>query len=138
MKTVAIVVRTLKEGKTYEDFRKAWYHTVGFGTPTRMYSLINAVNPKEVITIGIIETDLETLPSLVMIDAQQRESHPLSDVIEESIVRYFGVLVAEDDFSQAGSIDYQPAEIDGNKTDLNIMPHLLTQVTDILTKVRGS
>ena len=26
MITVAIVTRRLKEGKTYEDFRKAWYH----------------------------------------------------------------------------------------------------------------
>ena len=31
MITVAIVTRRLKEGKTYEDFRKAWYHTIGFG-----------------------------------------------------------------------------------------------------------
>jgi hypothetical protein len=29
MITVAIITLRLKEGKTYEDFRRAWYHTVG-------------------------------------------------------------------------------------------------------------
>jgi len=46
MITVAIVTRRLREGNTYEDFRKAWYHTVGFGTVTRRYSLINAMDPR--------------------------------------------------------------------------------------------
>ena len=29
--TVAILTRRLREGKSYDDFRKAWYHTTGFG-----------------------------------------------------------------------------------------------------------
>ena len=28
MITVAVVTRRLKEGKTYEDFLKAWHHTI--------------------------------------------------------------------------------------------------------------
>ncbi len=28
---VSIITRRLEDGKTYEDFRKAWYHTIGFG-----------------------------------------------------------------------------------------------------------
>jgi len=31
MMMVSIIIRRLKKGKTYEDFRKAWYHTTGFG-----------------------------------------------------------------------------------------------------------
>jgi hypothetical protein len=31
MTTVSILTRRLREGKTYEDFRKAWFHTTGFG-----------------------------------------------------------------------------------------------------------
>jgi hypothetical protein len=38
MMWISILMRRLKEGKTYEDFRKAWYHTVGFGTPCKLYS----------------------------------------------------------------------------------------------------
>lgn len=46
---VAILSRRLKEGKTYEDFRKAWYHTVGFGTANRMLTVINTLYPRETI-----------------------------------------------------------------------------------------
>lgn len=55
MKFVAMVTRTLKPGKTYEDYRNAWFHTTGFGIPTTMYTIINAFNPREIISIGILE-----------------------------------------------------------------------------------
>ncbi len=42
MKAVAIVTRTLKPGKTYADYRKAWFHSNGFGVPTTMYTVVNA------------------------------------------------------------------------------------------------
>ena len=29
--TVAMITRRLKKGKTYDDFRRAWFHTTGFG-----------------------------------------------------------------------------------------------------------
>ena len=61
MITVTIVTRRLREGKTYVDFRKAWYYTVGFGTATRRYSQINAMDPREIIVIGFVETNTETL-----------------------------------------------------------------------------
>ena len=31
MMMVSMIKRRLKEGKTYEDFRRAWYHNTGFG-----------------------------------------------------------------------------------------------------------
>ncbi len=42
MMVVSIIKRRLKEGKTYDDFRKAWYHTTGFGTTSKLYTMINA------------------------------------------------------------------------------------------------
>lgn len=45
---VAIVKRRLKEGKMYDDFRKAWYHTTGFGTNNQMLTVLNAANPREI------------------------------------------------------------------------------------------
>ena len=139
MKTVAIVVRTLKEGKTYEDFRKAWYHTQGFGVSTKMYSLVNALNPREIITIAMIETDLVTMPSILKIDANQRTvNNPLDGVIEDSIIRYFGVLVAEDDFSESGELDYQPPKIGGVQTDLDDLPHVLTELVNMTMKTRNA
>lgn len=134
MKTIAIVVRKLKDGKTYEDFRKAWYHTKGFGVPTKMYSVINAINPREIITIGIMETDIEKMPSLLKIDAEQRKSNSLYDIIEESIIRYFGVLVAEDDFSAPGLLEYQPPKVDGIQIDLKELPDVLAEIVNMTIK----
>lgn len=31
MKFVAIIHRRLREGKTFEDYRRAWFHATGFG-----------------------------------------------------------------------------------------------------------
>src|SRR6478672_2067258 len=97
---VAIVTRRLKEGKTYEDFRKACYHTVGFGSSNKMYTMVNAFDPRE----------------LVVIDFTQRLAHSLDDVIEPEIGRKFGLLVAEDDFSATGDLAYQPPQVQGEPT----------------------
>ena len=118
MITVAIITRRLKEGKTYEDFRKAWYHTVGFGTPSRLCTVMNAADPREIIVIGFVETEPEQLLSGLEIDVRERLEHSLDDVIEPEIGRKFGILIAEDDFSAAGSLEYKPPAIAGKMTDL--------------------
>jgi hypothetical protein len=115
---VAMVTRRLKEGKTYEDFRKAWFHTVGFGTPNKMYTAINAFDPREVVVIGLTEMEPENLAAGLRIDVEERLANPLDDVIEPEIVRKFAILVSEDDFSATGAIDYVPASIAGEATDL--------------------
>ncbi len=116
--TVAIVTRRLKAGKTYEDFRRAWHHTTGFGVANRMLTVLNAADPREITVIGLTETSEEQARELVAIDAAERENNPLDDIIEPEIGRTFGVLIAEDDFSGSGPIDYKPAMIDGVETDL--------------------
>lgn len=99
MITVAIITRRLKEGKTYEDFRKAWFHTVGFGTSSKLYTMISVFDPREIIVIGFVETNCEELLDKLRIDVKERLDHSLDDIIEPEIGRKFGVLIAEDDFS---------------------------------------
>ncbi|MBI5458211.1 ROK family protein [Methanobacterium sp.] len=120
MMSVAIVKRRLKEGKTYEDFRKAWYHTTGFGTNNKMYSLINAFDEREIIVIGFTEipTDKEEILKGLRIDVKERLDNPLDDVIEPDIDRDFGILISEDDFSAEGSIKYKNPTVNGIKTDV--------------------
>ena len=120
MMSVAIVKRRLKEGKTYEDFRKAWYHTVGFGTKNKMYSLINAFDEREIIVIGFTELPEETEDILedLRIDVKERLENPLDDVIEPEIERDFGILISEDDFSAEGNIEYKNPTIDGKEVDI--------------------
>jgi hypothetical protein len=116
--TVAIVTRKLKPGKTYEDFRTAWYHTVGFGAKTRMYTAINVFDPTEIIVMGFVESEIDKFMDGLNIDVKERLENPLDDVIEPEIGRQFGMVVSEDDFSPEGTIEYRDASIDNEKTNL--------------------
>ena len=117
MITVAIVTRRLKEGKTYEDFRKAWFHTTGFGTFSKLHTMVSVNDPREITVIGFVEMSIEDAASELEIDVKERLSHSLDDIIEPEIERKFGILVSEDDFSASGNIDYKPASINGKVTD---------------------
>ena len=129
---VAMVSRRLKENKTYEDFRKAWYHSVGFGSKNRMFTVVNAFDPREIIVIGLTETTPEKLREQCDIDVNERLMHSLDEVIEPEIERKFGVLVSEDDFSGTGSLDYRPPSVNGKETDMETFAQNLQDVADIL------
>lgn len=138
MRWISILTRRLKEGRTYEDFRRAWYHTVGFGSQAKLYSAVNIFDPREIIVVAMGEITSEQDPMAALrIDVKERLEHPLEAVIEPEIGRRFGILVAEDDFSPAGRIGYQPASVDGKPTDfteiaqgLAIARKLIAQATE--------
>ncbi|MBN2167768.1 MAG: ROK family protein [Actinobacteria bacterium] len=118
VKGVAIITRTLREGKTFDDYRKAWYHTHGFGVPTEMLTVVNLFNPREILSIGIMELDnIEELPAALHIDIEERLANPLDEVVEDDIVRQFGIIASEDDFSAVGAIEPKPMTIDGEEVD---------------------
>ena len=117
MITVAVVTRRLQEGKSYDDFRRAWFHTTGFGTANRMFTFVNAADQKEITVIGMTEMDPDDLFSAFMMDVKERLANPLDEVIGPGIVRKFGILLAEDDFSADGTIAYRPASIGGKESD---------------------
>lgn len=119
MITISIITRRLKKGKTYEDFRKAWFHSVGFGTTSRLYTAINAFNPREIIVVGFVEIKPGQDPlKILRIDVKERLDNPLEDVIEPEIGRTYGILVSKNDFSSTGEMKYKPPPINGNETDL--------------------
>jgi len=67
--TVSILTQRLRESKTYDDFRKAWFHTTGFGVKgkevegsgNRMFTLTNIFDPRGVIVLGFSTTTLGQL-----------------------------------------------------------------------------
>ena len=136
MKMIAIVHRTLREGKSFDDYRKTWFHTQGFGVPTQMYTIINAFNPREIISIGVMDIDEEkyTIPDLLKIDRDERLVNPLDDIVEETIVRHFGIVVAEDDFSKAETLPYQPAIVDGQETNIEEVFQALGILSNMITQ----
>ena len=138
MIAVAVLKRRLREGKSYEDFRRAWFHGQGFGTPNQMLTFLNVADPREVIVIAMTEATLEDAERLIAADAAERAASPLDEVIEPGIERTFGILVAEDDFSASGPIQYQPASVGGQETDLDEVQHAIDAARALLARyLRG-
>lgn len=134
MKFIAMVTRTLKLGKTYEDYRKAWFHTTGFGIPATMYTVINAFKPREIISIGILDGELMELFQALEIDVKDRLANPLDEVIESTIVRNFGIVAAIDDFSPPGKLNYEPAQVNGKVTDFDQISSILEVIANEISK----
>lgn len=134
VKGVAIISRTLREGKSFDDYRKAWYHTHGFGVPTRMFTVVNLHNPREIISIGIMELDdISQLPSALQIDIEERLANPLDEIVEDTIVRKFGIIASEDDFSMAGEIPPKPLTIDGEEVKYSDLEEIMGVVAGMFT-----
>jgi len=125
MKFVTIIHRRLREGKTFDDYRKAWFHASGFGAPTTMYTVVNTFDPREIISVSVgggesgetFEDMKSRMKSILDIDVRERNLSPLDDIVEETIVRHFGLVLAEDDFSPAGHLEYVPPRVDGKPSD---------------------
>jgi hypothetical protein len=103
MIVIAVLARRLREGKSYEDFRKAWLPEQGFGFPTRVVSALNVQDEREVITIGFSEMEeSEAEAQLQRIGPQEQRRHEkIDEVIEPEMTRKFYVQVADDDFTEA-------------------------------------
>lgn len=136
MKFVAIVTRTLKPGKTYEDYRKVWYHSVGFGVPTTMYTIVDAHDPRKIISFGLLDMDAFQLIKEFEIDIKERRSHPMDDVVESTIVRQFGVVVAVDDFSPQGALTYGPPKVDAQITNYDEVQAALVAISSALSQAK--
>jgi hypothetical protein len=130
--TVAIVTRKLKPGKTYEDFRKAWFHTVGFGAKTQMYTALNVFDPTEIIVMGFVESEVNEFMDGLKIDVNERLENPLDDVIEPEIRRQFGMVISEDDFSPEGAIEYRDASIENVKTDMKQVYEDISKIAQMI------
>ena len=104
---VSVLIRRLREGKDYSDFRKAWLPDKGFGVPTRVVSAVGLEDPREVVTIGFSDLDPEQVDSfLERVGPQEQPRHDrLAEVIEPDGTRGFYIQVADDDLT-----DEPPAE----------------------------
>ncbi len=101
MIVISVLVRRLREGKTYEDFREAWLPEQSFGFPTRVLSAQRVDDQREVLTIGLSELDeAQAEAQFQRIGPQEQRRHDRIDaVVEPDMTRQFYVQVADDDFS---------------------------------------
>ena len=105
---VAVFVRRLREGKTYEDFLEAWYPDKGFGIDGRGPITAKSLDDdRELLTIGFV--DLESREQLAeamsRLADQEAVRHDLIDeVIESTTLRAIYEQLDEFDFSSDESV----------------------------------
>ncbi len=100
---ISILMRRLREGKTYEDFREAWLPDKGFGIPTRVISGEGLDDPREIVTIGFSEMEPGGVEAfLSRVGPQEAVRHDrIAEVIEPEMTRAFYLQVADDDLTEA-------------------------------------
>jgi hypothetical protein len=98
---IAVFVRRLREGKTYDDFREAWMAEKGFGVPTRVVTGQRLDDDREIITIGFVDVDPDDLQAGFerVADQEQARHDRIDEVIEPNTTRVFYAQVADDDLS---------------------------------------
>jgi hypothetical protein len=118
---VSILVRRLREGKTYDDFREAWLPEKGFGWPTRVVTAQRMDDPREIVTIGFSDISAEQAEALLgqvgleasrdaagepddehlgeVAEEQLARRSRISEVIEPEMTRTFYVQLADDDLA---------------------------------------
>lgn len=99
----SVFVRRLREGKTYDDFKAAWYPDVGFGVPTRVINGVRLDDPREVLSIGFVDPAGQSLEEIgARIGAAEAKRHDAIDhVLESTELRAVYALVDDQDFSDA-------------------------------------
>jgi hypothetical protein len=105
---VAVFVRRLREGMTYEDFLEAWYPDKGFGFGGRGPITARRLDDeREILTIGFVDlpTREELSEAMTRIADQEALRHGrLDEVIESTALRAIYELLDEFDFSTDESV----------------------------------
>ncbi|MCX7124477.1 MAG: hypothetical protein NTU49_01735 [Gammaproteobacteria bacterium] len=97
---ISVLYRELLDGKTFEDFHKAWFPPKEFCTevktggetfqqvfpaPTRVYNAVNMENPNEVLSVGFTWIDSEEQGKQMMSYAQIAGKDKLNQDRHENI-----------------------------------------------------
>ncbi|MEM7446443.1 MAG: hypothetical protein AAF414_24200 [Pseudomonadota bacterium] len=97
----SVLVRRLKEGATYEDFREAWLPDEGFGTSVRVINARSVDNPAEIISIGMVDLPKEELPAALkqIAESEAVRHERIARVIERTVHKGIYEIVDDDDLT---------------------------------------
>ena len=105
---VSLLVRTVRPGRTYEDFLRAWYPDKGFAMPGRgPITARNLANEREIATLGFVDApDRAALEAgLERVAAQEAVRHDrIDEVIESASLRGIYEVLDEFDFSTDATV----------------------------------
>ena len=106
----AVLIRRLREGKTYEDFVDAWYPDKGFGWNEGWGPMTarNLSDEREILTFGLfkIPEDASLEEEMERIGAQEAKRHDrIDEVIESTTLRGLYEVLDEFDFSTDETVE---------------------------------
>lgn len=98
---VAVFVRRLKEGVTFEDFERAWEADDGYGVPARVFNAVDLADPRRVLSVGFVGASAQALASAPTATAEHdRGRHDrIEPLLESTELRAMYDLRSEHDFS---------------------------------------
>lgn len=100
---ISVLIRRLREGRDYDDFKRAWYPQTGFGAPTRVLAGVNLEDPREILTVGFTDVATDEVGRLLSdpaVAAESRRRHDAIDAVVESFpIRSLYEAVDDQDFT---------------------------------------
>ncbi|MEM7123938.1 MAG: hypothetical protein AAF563_21865 [Pseudomonadota bacterium] len=97
----SVLIRRLKPGATYDDFREAWKPNQGFGVPVRVINAQSLDDPNEIVSVGLVDLPTEDLPAMLktVAESEARRHEQIAHVIEETVHKGIYEIVDDDDLS---------------------------------------
>lgn len=119
---IALFLRRLKEGRTFDEFIEEWKADQGFGIPTRVFNAQSLSDPRTILSVGFVALTVEELVEW------QKQQHPseevrharIDTVIESTELKDFFDLKTEHDFTS------DPKQID-MESDTSLLFALFAQ-----------
>jgi hypothetical protein len=99
---VAVFVRKLKPGVTFEEFERAWEADQGYGVPARVFNAVSLEDPREVLSVGFVGVPAEAMEAMAPSAAEHdRGRHErIDEVIESTELKAMYELRSEHDFTE--------------------------------------
>ena len=98
---VSVIVRRLREGRTYADFVAEWEADEGFGVPTRVFHAQSLEDPRDIITIGFVAVSPGELQGWLAAGSEPEavRHERIDTVIESTALRGMYEVHGEHDFT---------------------------------------
>ena len=98
---VSVIVRRLRDGSSFEDFRRAWYPDQGFGVPSRVLNAIRVDDPREILSVAFLDVAPDDLGDLAadIAAAEAKRHYRIEGVIEATELRAIYEIVDDENFT---------------------------------------
>ena len=96
---ISVLIRRLREGNDFDDFKRVWQPEVGFGVPTRVLAGVNLEDPREIVTVGFTDISADKVGEMLAsqaVAAENRRRHEAIDAVVESFPVQAGYLAVDD------------------------------------------